>query len=141
MNMARINDVSLATTQAVNAYVSNSNGAVQQFDIPSRGDRATISQEGLDALENPEIQQDRVSLKTYMDGLSPQEKAYFNTAIAARFSANKAPEYNLAVAMSAAEELTTSAAGKGQMLDIDEAYLSIKKQFGLDQAGSIDLMV
>ena len=63
---------------AINAYVSNSRGAVQQIELPQGSDRASISEEALNAAANA---QDTVSLGEYLDGLSSSERAYFKAEI------------------------------------------------------------
>ena len=119
---------------AINTYVSNSRGAIQQLDLPAGADRASFSDEALNAAAQPK---DTVSLGDYLNGLSSTERAYFKAGILARLG--DSPERNLAVAAGAAEETVEAAEQRGQRLDIDEVYLSIKAS--LVQPGSIDLLI
>ena len=127
-------NLSGSRANAIDTYVSNSRGAVQQLDLPQSVDRASISDEALEAAAQP---QDSISLGQYLDGLSQSEKAYFKAGILAKLS--DSPERNLAVAMNAAQETMQTAEKRGQRLDIDEVYLSIKQGF-VPQNATIDLM-
>ena len=127
-------NLSGSRANAVNTYVSNSHGAVQQFDLPQNVDRASISEAAQEAAAQP---QDSITLSEYLDGLSQSEKAYFKAGILSKLS--ESPERNLAVAMDAAQETMQTAEKRGQQLDIDEVYLSIKQGF-IPQNNTVDLM-
>lgn len=127
--------VAESQNSAVNAYVSNSRGAVQQIDLPQGVDRATISDEALNAANKP---QDTISLGEYLDGLSNNERAYFKAGILSKLG--DSAERNLSVAAGAAEDTVQIAEQRGQHLDIDEVYLSIKQGF-VPQSPTVDMMV